>query len=118
MTIRPKRNFSPEFRLEAAQLVLDQNYSVREAAKAMNVGNSPMYKWVRQLKKERGGEQTQATPMTPEQLRIRELEKRLRDFETEKDILKNSLHSELTPHLIRNTVYTFRVRKWSFAFWR
>ena len=40
MTRRPKRNFSPEFRLEAAQLVVDQNYSVREAAKAMNVGNS------------------------------------------------------------------------------
>ena len=51
MTRRPKRNFSPEFRLEAAQLVVDQNYSVREAAKAMNVGNSTMDKWVRQLKK-------------------------------------------------------------------
>ena len=90
MNRRPKRNFSPEFRLEAAQLVVDQNYSVREAAKAMNVGNSTMDKWVRQLKKERGGEQPKATPMTPDQLRIRELEKRLRDVETEKDILKKA----------------------------
>jgi len=32
--------FSPEFRLEASQLVVDQNYTVREAAKAMNVGVS------------------------------------------------------------------------------
>lgn len=85
-----KTNFSPEFRLEAAQLVVDQNYSVREAAKAMNVGNSTMDKWVRQLKKERGGERPKATPMTPDQLRIRELEKRLRDVETEKDILKKA----------------------------
>ena len=49
MKTRPKRNFSPEFRLEAAQLVVDQNYSVRQAAEAMNVGHSTMDKWVRQL---------------------------------------------------------------------
>ena len=34
--IRP--TFSPEFRLESPQLVVDQNYTIREAAKAMNVG--------------------------------------------------------------------------------
>ncbi|CAM3648080.1 transposase [Rouxiella silvae] len=28
MTARNRRNFSPEFRLEAAQLVLDQHYTV------------------------------------------------------------------------------------------
>jgi hypothetical protein len=28
-------------------------------------------------------------PMTPDQLKIRELEKRIRDIEMEKDILKN-----------------------------
>ncbi|HSH50441.1 MAG TPA: transposase, partial [Bacteroidales bacterium] len=38
MKTRPKRNYSPEFRLEAAQLVVDQNYTVREAADAMSVG--------------------------------------------------------------------------------
>ena len=88
MTTRPKRNFTPEFRLEAAQLVLDQNYTVRQAAEAMNVGYSTMDIWVRQLRKERNGEMSKATPMTPEQLRIRELEKRIRDIEMEKDILK------------------------------
>lgn len=37
MTGRNRRNFSPEFRLEAAQLVLDQHYTVA-AATAINVG--------------------------------------------------------------------------------
>lgn len=33
---RSKRlNFKPEFRLEDAQLVLDKDYSIREAAEAM-----------------------------------------------------------------------------------
>tara|TARA_R110000751_G_scaffold67856_3_gene138283 strand:+ start:1336 stop:1653 length:318 start_codon:yes stop_codon:yes gene_type:complete len=76
MATRPKCNFSPEFRLEAAQLVVDQNYTVQEAAEAMNVGYSSMDKWVRQLRQERDGQSPKATPMTPDQLRIRELEKR------------------------------------------
>lgn len=90
MTTRPKRNFTPEFRLEAAQLVLDQHYTVRQAADAMSVGYSTMDTWVRQLRKERNGETSKATPMTPDQLRIRELEKRIREIEMEKDILKKA----------------------------
>lgn len=42
MTGLNRRNFSPEFRLEAAQLVLDQHYTVTSAATAMNVGKSTM----------------------------------------------------------------------------
>ncbi|CAI2333465.1 hypothetical protein IFVP22_C220306 [Vibrio parahaemolyticus] len=53
MTKRTRRTFSVEFKLEAAQLVLDQNYSVVEATKAMGVGKSTMDKWVRQFKQER-----------------------------------------------------------------
>ena len=90
MKTRPKRNFSPEFRLEAAQLVVDQNYSIRAAAEAMNVGHSTMDKWVRQLRQERNGESPKATPMTPDQLKIRELENRIRRIEMEKDILKKA----------------------------
>ena len=30
--------FSPEFRLEASQLVVDQNYTIRATAQAINVG--------------------------------------------------------------------------------
>jgi len=53
MKTRTKRDFSPEFRLEYAQLVVDQDDSVREAAEAMNVGKSTIDKWARQLRAER-----------------------------------------------------------------
>ena len=85
-----RQRFSPGFRLESAQLVLDQGYSVREAAKAMGVGKSTMDKWVRQLRKERNGESPKASPMTPEQRKIRELEAKIRKIEREKDILKKA----------------------------
>lgn len=55
MSKRNRPTFSPEFRLEAVQLVVDQGQSVREAAEAMGGGKSTMDNWVRQLKLERQG---------------------------------------------------------------
>ena len=90
MTKRKRRLFSAEFKLEAAQLVLDQNYSVTEAAQAMSVGKSTMDKWVRQLRKERQGKAPKASPMTPEQIEIRELKKKLARLEEHNEILKKA----------------------------
>lgn len=44
MVKRIRRLFSAELKLEAAQLVLDQSYSVIDAASAMGVGKSTMDK--------------------------------------------------------------------------
>ena len=91
MNKKTRPRFTPEFRLESAQLVVDQDYSVREAAQAMGVGKSTMDKWVRQLKAERsGGQVGTATPITPDQRKIRELEKRIKRIELEKEILKKA----------------------------
>ena len=90
MTKQKRPKFSPEFRLESAQLVVDQDYSVREAAQAMDVGKSTMDKWVRQRRNERKGITGKATPLTPEQLTIRELEKKIKRIEMEKEILKKA----------------------------
>ena len=91
MKKRTRPTFSPEFRLEASQLVVNQNYTVRAAAQAINVGISTMAKWVAQLKLERQGKPyAAATPMTPDQLKIRELEKRIQRIEMEKEILKKA----------------------------
>lgn len=50
-----RRNFSPEFKRESAQLVVDQNYTVSDAAKAMDVGLFTMTEWFKQLRDERQG---------------------------------------------------------------
>jgi transposase len=90
MTIQRRRTFTPEFKLEAAQLVVEQNYSIREAANAMNVGKSTMDKWVRQLRNEHNGTATHPTALTPDQKTIKALEKRIRRIELEKEILKKA----------------------------
>lgn len=61
-----------------------------EAAEAMNVGKSTMDKWVRKLREERAGISPKATPMTPDQLKIHELEKKIKRIELEKEILKKA----------------------------
>jgi len=90
MSTRKRRSFSREFKLEAAQLVVDKGYTIREAASAMNVGHSSMDRWVAQLRKERHGETPKATALTPEHQRIKELEKQLRRVEEHNTILKKA----------------------------
>ncbi len=91
MKTRTRPTFTPEFRLESAQLVVDQNYSIKDAAEAMSVGKSTMDKWVRQLRTERaGGQVASATPVTLEQRKIRDLERKVKRIEMEKDILKKA----------------------------
>ena len=90
MTKRTRPNFTPEFRLECAQLVVDKKYSVVEAAQAMDVGKSSLDKWVRQLKSERNGITSKAMPLTPDQLEIRQLKKYIARIEEEKEILKKA----------------------------
>ena len=85
-----KRNFSAEFKRESAQLVVDQNYTVADAAKAMDVGLSTMTRWVKQLRDERQGKTPKASPITPEQIVIRKLRKKLQRIEMENEILKKA----------------------------
>ena len=85
-----KRNFSAEFKRESAQLVVDQNYTVADAAKAMDIGLSTMTRWVKQLRDERQGKTPKASPITPEQIEIRELRKKLQRIEMENEILKKA----------------------------
>ena len=90
MRSKTRRTFSPEFRLKSAQFVVDQNYSIREAAFAVGAGNSTMDKWVRQLREERNGKAPKASAMTPEHKHIKELEKRIRGIEEQNEILKKA----------------------------
>src|SRR3569833_2649202 len=100
---KKRKTFSPEFRLEAAGLVVDQGYTVKAACDAMGVSKTSMENWVRQLRQERRGQTPKATAMTPDQRRIQELEKQLRRVELEKEILKKA-----TTHKKTNTLSSSR----------
>ena len=103
MTKRSRPTYSPEFRLEAAQQVIDVGRSVRDVAESLGLGKSTVDKWVRQLRNERGGKLSSATPLTPDQIRIRELERKLRILEEDNQILKKA-----SALLIQDSIKGFR----------
>jgi len=88
------RKFTPEFRRECAELILDHGYSVTQASEEMHVGTTALRRWLRQLQLERGGNllpsDRPVSPLTPEQQYIRELEERVKRLERDKEILKKA----------------------------
>ena len=87
---KQRRTFSPEFKQQAACLVLEQGYSHMEASRSVGIGESVLRRWERQLQSERQGITPQSKAMTPEQQRIQELEARIERLEREKSILKKA----------------------------
>ncbi len=85
---KQRRTFSPEFKQQAACLVLDQGYSHMEASRSVRVGETVLRRWVQQLQMECQGVTPQGKAITPDQQRIQELEARIERLEREKAILK------------------------------
>jgi len=46
---RKRRSFSPEFKQEAASLVLDQGYTIPQARMSLGVTESAIVRWLNQL---------------------------------------------------------------------
>lgn len=97
------RVFSPEFKREAASLVLDQQYSYQEAASAMGIGLSTLQRWTSHLKNEREGKTSPNNPLNPDQQRIQELERQLARAKEENTILKKA-SALLMQESLKNTL--------------
>lgn len=84
------RTYTTEFKQEAAMLVLDENYSIKEACQSLGVSESGLRKWVSQLKLERQGVEPKSKAFTEEQKLIQSLRAQVKRLEQEKAILKKA----------------------------
>jgi len=115
---KQRRTFSPEFKREAADLVLKQDYSFIEASRSLGVGESALRRWVDQVQQERTGVTPQSKALTPEQQKIQELEARIARLEREKSILKNRLPGAPRPiglETLRSTLILLDSGRWLFG---
>lgn len=115
---KQRRTFSPEFKREAADLVLKQDYSFIEASRSLGVGESALRRWVDQVQQERTGVTPQSKALTPEQQKIQELEARIARLEREKSILKNRLPGAPRPiglETLRTTLNSLDSGRWLFG---
>lgn len=86
-----RRSFNREFKIEAAELVLDKDYSFKEASESLGVSDGAIRSWAKQLEQERGGQTpVGAKALTSEQVEIQQLKKRIKNLETDKIILKKA----------------------------
>lgn len=83
-------------------MVLDQGYSITEAARSLDVGDTALRRWVELLKIERGGKTPTVKALTPEQQKIQELEARINRLEREKSILKKATAILMSDELERS----------------
>lgn len=82
--------YSSEFKFDAVRLVVEEGLSQAEVARRLGITANSISDWVRAYKKDKG----QAFPgkgrQTPEQEKIRQLEKENRELRMERDILKKA----------------------------
>ena len=90
MTKKTRKNYPADYRLEVAQQVVDQGRSIREVAEAMGLGKSTVDKWACALRQERNGLPTKSAPITAEQAKIKELERKIKHLEDDNRILKKA----------------------------
>lgn len=88
MLARPKRSFSPEFRLEAVKLVIDNSRPIVEVARELGIGEGTLGSWVARYRREHAGEEPALSGSERE--RLRQLEREARELRMENEFLKKA----------------------------
>lgn len=84
---RRRRSFSPEYKRDAAAMVIDQGLSIAEAARRLDVGESNLGNWVRQERVDRG-ERDGVT--TDERAELAALRREVATLRMERELLKRA----------------------------
>lgn len=82
------RKFSPEFREEAARLVIDASRSIADVAREIGVSETTLGNWTRAYREAHAEDEPELE--LSERARLRELERRTRELEMENAFLKKA----------------------------
>lgn len=86
-----KKHYSKEFKLGAARMVVDEGKKGSEVARDLGVSTASITKWVSDYRKSGSGAFPGKGHLTPEDERIRKLEKENRLLRMERDLLKKTM---------------------------
>ena len=82
------RKFSPEFREEAARMVVDTSRPIADVARELGINETSLGNWVRAYREKHAGDEPSL--QLSERARLRELERRNRELEMENAFLKKA----------------------------
>ncbi len=93
MSVQQRRKYDSDFKRSAVQLSEEPDRTVADVAENLGIGKDILYRWRREQRAQEGlafpGHGREA--LTSQQQKIRDLEKRLKDAEMERDILKKAM---------------------------
>lgn len=90
MTSRPRRNFDTAFKLQVVQMIRGQGLSVGQVCRDLDLVDSAVRRWLAQHESEQAGQAGQGRPLSPEQRRIRELERENQRLREDNSLLKKA----------------------------
>jgi transposase-like protein len=85
---RKYEKYSPEYREEAAKLVVETSRPIADVARELGVGETTLGNWVRTYREAHAADEPEL-PIS-ERARLRELERRTRELEMENAFLKKA----------------------------
>ena len=85
-TKRAYKQYTKEFKEEAVALVLEQGYSVAQAADSLGIKTSLLYKWKEIIEVEKEGQDMSDN----EREELKRLRKEVKELRMEKEILKKA----------------------------
>jgi transposase len=86
-----KKQYTKEYKLDAISLVLDQSYTVSEAARSLEINANMLRRWVKEYQADDDGQAFRGNgKLTPEQEEIRHLKLENKQLKLEKQILKEA----------------------------
>ncbi len=93
MSVQQRRRYDSDFKRNAVELSEKPDRTVADVAENLGIGKDILYRWRREQRAKEGlafpGNGKEG--LTSQQQKIRDLEKRLKDTEMERDILKKAV---------------------------
>lgn len=90
MPPRNRRTFDAAFKLKVVQMIRNQGLSVSQVCQDQDLVDSAVRRWLAQYDADQGGQPGMGQPLTPEQQRIRELERENQRLREDVSILKKA----------------------------
>jgi transposase len=82
------RKFSPEFREEAARMVVETSRAIAEVARELGIGETSLGNWVRAYREQHAGDEPPL--QLSERARLRELERENRELRLKNEFLSKA----------------------------
>lgn len=87
---KPRKIFTPEFKLEVVKMVQEQGLSIAQVCRSTGIGRTAVQRWLDQVSAEQKGESGIGKPLTADQQRIRQLEQENKQLKSDNELLKKA----------------------------